>query len=77
MGSINNQDDDRVDNVQEAPGMEVDIVEEADGDLKAIMAVMRRNEKVEIQEANAEMMAVIRSLGGDHHRYGRERGGKR
>ena len=58
---------------QEIPGMEVDLVEETDNDLKAIMAVMRRDEKAEIQEANAEMMAVIRSLGGDHHRYGRER----
>ena len=55
-------------------GMDIDLVEEnTDVDLKHMMAILRRDEKIEIQEANREIMAVLNSLGADTAKYRRER----
>ena len=53
--------------------MEVDSIEESDKELKSIMAVMMRDEKREIKEANDEMLSIIKSLGGDGAKYRRDR----
>ena len=55
--------------IQELPGMEYDVVEDSETDLRELMAVMQRDEKREVAEANREILSVIRSLGGDEHRY--------
>ena len=48
------------------PGMDIDIIEEhVDTDLKELMAVLRRDERLEIEETNREIMSVFRSLGAD------------
>ena len=41
-------------------------------DLKQLMAVLRRDEKLEIKETNREIMAVLNSLGFDTAKYRRE-----
>ena len=56
------------------PGMDIDLVEEnTDVDLKRMMATLRRDEKLEIEETNREIMAVLNSLGADTAKYRRER----
>ena len=56
-------DDDRLDNVQDAPGMEVDLVEDGSSDLKELMKVMTRECKEEIRSANNDIMSSERQLG--------------
>ena len=54
--------------------MDVNIVTEGpDTELKALMDVLQRDEKQAVADANNEILAVIRSLGGDRGRYKRER----
>ena len=54
--------------------MDIDLVEEnTDVDLKRMMATLRRDEKIEIEETNREIMAVLSSLGADAAKYRRER----
>ena len=53
--------------------MEVDAVMNADGDLRGVMALVMRDEKRQILEANQEVLSIIRSLGGDSSKYRRER----
>ena len=54
--------------------MELDLSEEKpDTDLKELMAVLRREDKLELEEANREILAFVRSLGGDSKKYSRER----
>ena len=54
--------------------MDIDLVEEnTDVDLKHIMATLRRDEKLDIEETNREIMAVLNSLGADTAEYRRER----
>ena len=56
------------------PGMDIDLVEKnTDVDLKHLMAALRRDEKLEIEETNREIMAVLNSLGADSAKYRRER----
>ena len=51
-----------------------DVVEsQRDDDFKALMDVLQRRETDEVTEANHEMPALIKSLGGDSSRYRRER----
>ena len=38
-----------------------------------MMATLRRDEKIEIEETNREIMAVLNSLGADTAKYRRER----
>ena len=55
-------------------GMDIDIIEDKpDTDLQEILAMMRANDRDEIKDANDEILAVIRSLGGDRGKYKRER----
>jgi hypothetical protein len=58
---------------QEVPGMEIDTVTADECDLKDLMKTMGRDAKREITTVNREILSVIRSLGGDHQRYKRER----
>ena len=54
--------------------MDVGIVDnKADDDLRELLAILQRDEKAEIREANDEILAVIRSLGGSSGKYRRER----
>ena len=56
------------------PGMDIDLVEEnTNVDLKRMMATLRRDEKLEIEETNKEIMAVLNTLGADTAKYRRER----
>jgi hypothetical protein len=70
-------DDGRTDNVQEAPGMEVDAVMEVEAtdesDLKELMQTMARDAKEEVRKMNSEIMSVVRALGGDSQKYKRDR----
>ena len=52
--------------------MDIDVVEHSD-DLRELFAVLQRDEKMAIQEADDEILAVIKSLGGSGSRYRRER----
>ena len=61
------------DEPQEIPGMEIDTVTADECDLKDLMKTMGRDAKREITTVNREILSVIRSLGGDHQRYKRER----
>ena len=46
------------------PGMEIDLVEKnTDVDFKLMMATLRRDEKIDIEETNREIMAALNSLG--------------
>ena len=47
------------------------ISENDDVDLKRMMANLRRDEKIEIEETNREMMAVLSSLGAGTAKYRR------
>ena len=54
--------------------MDIDLVEEnTDVDLQELMAVPRRDEKLEIEETSRRIMAVLSSLGANAARYRRER----
>ena len=54
--------------------MDVNVVEDGpDTELKDLLAVLQREEKVEVVEANREILAIVRSLGGDRGKYKRER----
>ena len=54
--------------------MDIDIIEEnVDTDLKELMAVLRRDERIEIEETNREIMSVLSSLGADTAKYRRKR----
>ena len=55
-------------------GMDIDMIDEKpETDLKELLAVMHRDEKDEIFEANAEILAIVKSLGGNQAGYRRER----
>ena len=66
-------DDGRLDNVQEAPGMEVDLVDDSGDDLRELMKVLTRDEREEVRRANSEIMSVVRALGGNDRKFRRER----
>ena len=53
--------------------MEVDSIEQSDSELRNLMAVMLREERREIKEANEEILSVVKSLGGDGSKYRRDR----
>ena len=55
--------------IQKLPGMEVDGVEESGVDLRELLAVLQRDDKREVAEANREIPSVIQSIGGDKDRY--------
>ena len=62
------------------PGMDIDLVEgslpvdyHVDTDLMDLMATLTRDAKKEIDESNQEILAVIRSMGGNSKRYQRDR----
>ena len=67
-----NDDDGRLDNVQEAPGMEVDLVDDSGDDFRELMRVLTRDECEQVRRANSEIMSVVRSLGGNDRRFRRE-----
>ena len=55
-------------------GMDVDAIDyKPETDLKELFSVMTRDARTEIGEDEREIIAVIRYLGGDGHRYRRER----
>ena len=55
-------------------GMGIDMIDEKPAtDLKELLAVLHREEKDEICEANAEILVIVKSLGGSQGRYRRER----
>ena len=58
---------------QELPGMELDSVEDAEADLRELMAVMTRDAKDEIKKHDDDIFAVVRALGGSVGKYRRER----
>ena len=68
-----NSDDGRTDNVQAAPGMEVDVIDHPEDDLRELMKVLGRADREEVLEANSEIMSVVRSLGGNDRKFRRER----
>jgi hypothetical protein len=53
--------------------MEVDSVEDAEADLRELMAVMTRDAKDEIKKHDDDIIAVVRALGGSVGKYRRER----
>ena len=54
--------------------MDVNVLDDGpDTELKNLMGVLQREEKKELEDVNREILAVIRSLGGDRGRYKRER----
>ena len=53
--------------------MELDSVEDAEADLRELMAVMTRDAKDEIKRHDDEIVAVVRALGGSIGKYRRER----
>ena len=58
---------------QDLPGMEVDTIEDAEADLRELMAVMTRDAKDEIKKHDDDIIAVVRALGGSVGKYRRER----
>ena len=69
-------DDGRTDNVQDAPGMEVDLVMEIEpdeSDLKELMQTMTRDAREEVRRANHDILSVVRAMGGDSRKYKRDR----
>ena len=66
-----------VEQPQELPGMEVDAitssVEQEECDLKELMRTLTRDAKAEVSKVNAEILSVVRALGGNPQRYKRER----
>ena len=62
------------DQIQPEVPMDVDVVDhKPESDFKELFALLRREEKNEIAEANREILEVVRSLGGDKGKYRRER----
>jgi hypothetical protein len=55
------------------PGMDIDVIDEDHTDLDSLMAVLTKDARKEITEANNDIMGVIRALGGNGRRYMRER----
>ena len=54
--------------------MDVNLVEEGpDTEFEKLVAAVQRDEREQVREANREIMAVIKSLGGDRGKYRRER----
>ena len=54
--------------------MDVNVVEDKpETELNNLMALLHRDEKVQVESANREILVVIRSLGGDCGKYKRER----
>ena len=51
------------------PGMDVDMVE-----LKALMAVMRREDRQAIMDSENEILSIVKSLGANGSKFKRERG---
>ena len=50
--------------------MDIDLVEEStDVDLTHMMATFRRDEQIEIEQTNKEIMAVLNSLGAETAKY--------
>ena len=47
--------------------------DEHETEFKDLMAVLQREEREQVEEANREILAVVRSLGGDSGKYKRER----
>ena len=62
------------DDDMDVAAISVNLVEEKpDTEFEKLVAVIQRDEREQVREANREIMAVIKSLGGDGHRYKRER----
>ena len=53
--------------------MDVNVVDESGTEFKDLLAVLQREEKVEVEEANRDILAIVKSLGGDRGKYKRER----
>jgi hypothetical protein len=54
-------------------GMDINAVDHSpDTDMKQLLRLMQREHRVETEEANDEILAVIKSLGGDKGKYRRE-----
>ena len=53
--------------------MEIDVVNELHSDLSSLMNVLTRQEKDEVRESNAEIMSVVRALGGNDRKFRRDR----
>ena len=47
--------------------------EDHETEFKELMATLQRDERAQVEEANREILAVVRSLGGDRGKYKRER----
>ena len=56
-------------------GMYVDVVEklEPDTEFKELLSVLQREERAQVAKANEDILAIVKSLGGDRGRYKRER----
>ena len=53
--------------------MDIDLVKEStDTDLKELVSFLRKDEKLEIEETNRDIMAVLNSLGANTAGYRRE-----
>ena len=53
--------------------MEVDTVEDAEADLRELMAVMTRDIREDMKNQDSEIIAVVRGMGGSVGKYRRER----
>ena len=55
--------------------MDVDVVDklEPDTEFKELLSVLQREERAQVAEANDDILAIVRSLGGDRGKYKRER----
>ena len=54
--------------------MDIDVVEsKPETDLQELMAVMQRCDREQIQQANEDILAIVKSLGGNQGKYRRER----
>ena len=54
--------------------MDVNIVaEKPDTEFEELLAALQRDEREQVREANREILSVIKSLGADRGKYGRER----
>ena len=56
-----------------SPGMDVDVVDHGEGDLRELMKVLGRDEREEVKSADADILNVVRALGGNDRKFRRER----
>ena len=77
--SGNSVDADNIDDVSDGevpPGpvsdSSMDVGLCADADLRELFAVLRRDEKAAIREADDDILSIVKSLGGDQNKYRRE-----